>query len=528
MATGARIGIIRIILLWVIVSVLTAPVSARMMMGGMGMTGMGMGMGMDGMYSAALANPPPGGPFRELAVLQDENPDPDIVEVALESKIAQVRVNGVLANLMTYNGNYPGPVLVAGTGDIVRIHMKNSFPADRGLNILGHDRGDTNIHTHGWHVSPEAPSDDVHIELNAGDSYDYEYDLSKQPAGTLGLYHPHLHGHVAESVWGGLMGTLVTKDETDLLSGYETHIMVLKDISLYGSEPEPYTGMMDFMMGKEGNIVTVNGDVNPVLSIQPGEVQRWRIVNGGTARFYRLSLEGHPLHIIGTDGGLLDKPYTVPYILLAPAERIDLLVQASASPGTYRLLALPYNNGCMARGTVPWTLLTVSNSGAEVGDTLPSRVNPEAERLAIDTTNLPRRTFVLSMGMGRGYINGQNYDINPYTVNSKVNTYEIWELYNPSMMDHPFHMHLNHGQVLSIQGGDPVYASLYSTAPAWKDDIIVPRGGKVTLLMPIMDYDGMVMFHCHILEHEDIGMMGIWNIWPGDGTPEAPMAGMGM
>jgi len=514
----------RVLCILLLLASLMVPVTARMMMGGMGMGGMGMNNGFD----AALFDPPPGNPFREPVFLPDENPDPNIVEVSLESKIAPVPINGQWANLMTYNGYYPGPVISAGSGNIVRIHMKNSFPATRGLNLLGHNRSDTNIHTHGWHVSPEAPSDDVHIELQAGDTYDYEYNLSKQPGGTISVYHPHLHGHVAESVWGGLIGTLVTTDDTDLLANYTTHIMVIKDISLYGSEPEPYTSIMDYMMGKEGNIVTVNGDVNPVLSMRPGEVQRWRIVNAGTSKFYRLGLEGHPLHIIGTDGGLLDKPYTVPYILVAPAERVDLLVQASESPGSFRLLALPYGNGCMGGSSVPRTLLTVNSNGAAVSGEIPQQINPDAQRLAIDTTDLPRKTFVFSMGMGRAFINGQNYDVNPYTVNSKLNTYEIWELYNPSMMDHPFHMHLNEGQVLSIIGGDPVYSSLYTTAPAWKDDIIIPRGGKVTLLVPIMDYPGMVMFHCHILEHEDIGMMGIWNIAPADSAGQPPMGQMKM
>ncbi len=485
---------------------------------------------MNGGYNAALADPPPGNPFRELAYLTDENPDPRIVEVNLEAKLATVPVNGIPATLMTYNGYYPGPLIEANSGDIVRVHLKNSFPADRGLNFLGHDRSDTNIHTHGWHVSPEAPSDDVHIELNAGESYDYEYDLAKQPGSTISLFHPHLHGHVAESIWGGLIGTLITRDETDLLANYTTHTLMLKDISLYGGEPERYTSIMDYMMGKEGNILTVNGDVNPVLSIRPGEVQRWRVVNGANARFFRIGLEGHPLHIIGSDGGLLDKPYTVPYILLAPAERVDILVKASETSGTYRLQALPYSSGMgmMQGNSVPWTLMTVRNSGSAMDGVIPAQINPKAEHLEVDTPNLTHRTFVLQMGMGMGFINGQNYDVDPYTITSSLDTTEVWDIYNPSMMDHPFHMHMNHGHVRAIVGGDPVYGTLYTSAPGWKDDVIIPRGGMVRLIVPIRDYPGMVMFHCHIVEHEDIGMMGVWNIEPADGAAAAPMTGMKM
>jgi FtsP/CotA-like multicopper oxidase with cupredoxin domain len=357
--------------------------------------------------------------------------------------------------------------------------------------------------------------------VQPGESYNYEYNLAMQPAGTLSWFHPHVHGLVAEQVWGGFAGVLVTEDENDSLAGYETHIMEIRDISLTGSALSPHIGMMDYMMGKQGNLFLINGQVNPVLSMKPGQVQRWRIVNQAPARFFRLGLEGQPVNLIGTDGGLLDKPYPLQDILIAPGERVDLLVQAPLTPGTYRFLSLPYSRGGMMTGTSGTrSILTVSVDGTPVNDAIPVSINPAAQRLAPDTSTLPHRSLTLSMMMGRGLINGQDYDVNPYTINSQVGTYEIWEIYNPTMMDHPFHQHVNEAQVISIEGGAPGYAALYSSIPAWKDTVIVPRGGKVTLLIPVKDFTGMGMFHCHILEHEDIGMMGIWNI--GDGST-APM-----
>ena len=109
--------------------------------------------------------------------------------------------------------------------------------------------------------------------------------------------------------------------------------MLLKDIGLSGAGPAPHSSMMDFMTGKEGNIVTVNGQVNPRLTIKKGQVQRWRIVNASQARFYKIALDNHTLQLIGTDGGLLDKPYQVPYLILSPAERVDVLVKATQSAG---------------------------------------------------------------------------------------------------------------------------------------------------------------------------------------------------
>jgi len=158
------------------------------------------------------------------------------------------------------------------------------------------------------------------------------------------------------------------------------------------------------------------------------------------------------------------------------------------------------------------TLMTVSCKGGAVSDDLPTTIDPAAQRLTMDTSSLPLRTLILAMDMGNGYINGQDYDVQPFTIKSQLGGYEVWQVINPTGMDHPFHAHLNSFQVLGITGGDADYARLYTTTPSWKDVIVVPKMGSATLLVPIKDYAGMTMFHCHILEHEDIGMMGQWEI----------------
>jgi FtsP/CotA-like multicopper oxidase with cupredoxin domain len=291
--------------------------------------------------------------------------------------------------------------------------------------------------------------------------------------------------------------------------------MILKDIALSGADPEPYTSTMDFMHGKEGDTVMVNGQVNPVLNIRPGQVQRWRILNASNARFYMLSLEGHALSVVGTEGGLLDKPYPQSQILLSPGERVEVLVKASRKSGTYRLLSLPYSRGGGSMGQQV-TLLTLSYKGSRTSDAVPSVIDPEAVRVQAMPGAMPMatRTLALSMGQGRGYINGISFAgmDNTFEIHSMLGTWEVWTIVNQSMMDHPFHQHVNSCQVLSISGGDAGYASLYTSAPAWKDVVLVPKMGSATILIPVMDYGGMAMFHCHIVEHEDIGMMGLWHI----------------
>jgi FtsP/CotA-like multicopper oxidase with cupredoxin domain len=478
---------------------------------GGGMGGGGGGGGGGGMGGQVI-DPPIGAAFRDPPEATDINPAADIVEVNLEAKYATVNVNGTNANLMTFNGSYPGPTIRAKAGDIVKIDYKNSLPSTSATNYLGYQKNITNLHTHGWHVSPEEPADFVMYELWPGQTYHHEYDTLLQEPGTLNFYHPHIHGLAAEQYWAGLLGALVVADETPLLANYETHIMILKDLSLSGTNPAPHSSMMDYMHGKEGSIVMVNGQVNPRLTIKKNQVQRWRVLNGSNARFYKISLDSHTMQLIGADGGLLDKPYAQSSIILSPGERVDILVKGVKSSGNYKFKSLPYSRrGMMGGDTV--TLLTLTYSGTlSPSQSVPTSINPNAQRLNLNTTPLPHRTLTLSMSGGAGFINGMTFNDMPYEIHSTLGDYEVWTIVNNGGMDHPFHQHVNAAQVLSITGGDSGYASLYTTTPAMKDTVLVPKWGSVTLLVPVMDYAGMTMFHCHILEHEDIGMMGMWHI----------------
>jgi FtsP/CotA-like multicopper oxidase with cupredoxin domain len=460
--------------------------------------------------ATTVIDPPRGTAFTDPVTLTNMSKKAGIVEVNLEAKVAQIKVNGVTANLMTYNGMYPAPTIKVKKGDVLKIHFKNSLP-NKGLNTMGEARNLTNLHTHGLHVSPKGKSDNVLVSVKSGSAFDYEYDLSLHPAGNLNFYHPHQHGNSAEQVWGGLTGALEVADETNALASYETHTMMLKDITLTGSAPAKHSEE-DYMRGKEGAVMMINGKVNPVLAMKPGQVQRWKIVNASNARFYKLSLASHNLHIIGTDGGLLNKPYTQSAILLSPGERIDIMVKASATKGYYKLLSTPYATRRNNKTDQKITLLTVNVTGKAVTNSIPAKINSKAVRLAIPK-GTPTRKMTLSMDMDGAYINDIAHTATTaYSLNSKVNTYEIWEIINDTGMDHPFHQHVNSVQVLSITGGDKDYTKFYTTTPAWKDTVIVPKRGSVKLLVPIKDFTGTAMFHCHIQEHQDMGMAGLWHI----------------
>jgi FtsP/CotA-like multicopper oxidase with cupredoxin domain len=484
-----------------------------------------------------VVDPPVGPALVEPPVAPNLSATPGVVDVSIEARLADTTVNGTPARLLTYEGSFIAPTIRAQPGDVVLLRFRNGLPVTTERNMLGHLKNVTNVHVHGWHVSPGAdmetglPADDVHLQIApGGGSQVYRYDLAHQRPGTLALYHPHVHGTVAEQMWGGLVGALDVGDgPVTALASYPRTLLVLKDLSVTNGAPAPHATMMDYMHGKEGSPVMVNAQVNPLLQARPGEVRRLRILNASNARFYRVALQGHTLHLVGTDGGLLDRPYAISEVLLSPGERVDVLVKTSSVAGDYKLLALPYaRQGNMASPQI--TLMTLRLKGSKVTQTLPRTdqpsVNPAAVRLADDGT-LARPQFVLSMGQGRGYVNGVSFEVFPDGTHhwdehhSMVDTDEVWEIVNESGMDHPWHQHVNDGQVLSFSGGDASFASyarLYTTVPGFKDTIIVPKWGSVTVRLPIRHFTGMTMYHCHILEHEDIGMMGMWHIM-GGGMP---------
>jgi len=411
------------------------PQASAMGMGGGCMMGCGGG--------TTLIDPPMGAAFADPAVMPNLSTTPGVVEVNLEAKVAAVNVNGATASLQTYNGYYPAPTIKVKKGDQLKVHFLNSLPA-AGPNMMGLPSNETNLHTHGLHVSPMGNSDNVMQFSQGGQGFDYQYDLSLQAASTLNWYHPHRHGNAAQQVWAGQAGAIEVADGNTALAGFETHIMVLKDITISSGAPAAHSSD-DFMNGKEGDTMMVNGKVNPVLTLRPGQVQRWKIVNASNARFYQLSLAGHTLQVIGVDGGLLDKPYPQSTVLLAPGERVDILVKASTAKTYYKLKALAYNRDAGASASQEITLLTANVTGTALSQAVPAAINAQAARIATPPGAVAR-SLTMSMGMmmmggGTATINGIGYsDASAYTVNSLLNSHEVWTIYNQSMMDHPWNI----------------------------------------------------------------------------------------
>lgn len=453
-----------------------------------------------------------------------------LLDVQLTTGSGLITIGGQQGQLMSYNGQIPGPRLEARPGDTVRIQLINQLA------------GPTNLHYHGLHISPEGRADNIFLAIPAGERTTYEFTIpSDHPAGIF-YYHPHLHGTVAEQIFAGLGGIFVVRgpfDEIPELQAAQEEFLFLKDFGLDAAGQPLPVGHMDLMQGREGPIVTVNGRSNPTLTVASGGLLRLRLVNASAARFYRLSLENHPFYLIATDGRAVAEPIELDELLLAPGERAEVLVQGNREPGQYRLLNLPYDRGGMGMGGMgmggmhgmmggmmhgnssqaqnPQRLATLTYKDAVTPIPLPKQLLP-VEALP-EPTHTRRIELSMGMGMGSGMgmgpnggmgmgmaflFNGKPFDHERVDAAVKLNTTEEWELVNvdPDRMDHPFHLHVYPFQIVSRNGQTEPYR-------AWKDTVLVRGGETVRIRIPFHDFTGKTVYHCHILDHEDLGMMGI-------------------
>jgi len=495
---------------------MNAPLRRRQVLG-LGLAGLGtavVGPALRGRAERSSAHARPAAPSRLAA-------GDGVADLELVAQVSPGTLSGGPAELLTYNGRSPGPLLELNAGDQVRLRLHNRL------------RQPTNLHFHGLHIPPTGSADNVFLSVPPGGSATYSFTIARDHPAGLFYVHPHHHHLTADQVFGGLGGALVVRGDLDRIpevaSAVEA-VLVLKDFASPDGQGDAGMGIgrrmgmgrgmgMERMLGREGPLLTVNGELNPGLSIPSGGLLRLRLLNASNARIYRFALEGHRLVMIATDGGAIASPESLEELLLAPAERADLLVQGNQTPGTYRLLDLPYQRsghggmGPMALDTdTPRTLATLRYAGAVAPLPLPTALLP------VPSLPEPERTrrFVLAHGMGDGgmgmggmgmgfLINGQPFDPDRIDTRVSLGSTEDWLLVNDDVMDHPFHLHINPFQVISRAGRPEVQRR-------WKDTVLVRAGEEVRIRVSFRDFPGRTVYHCHNLDHEDLGMMGMLQI----------------
>jgi FtsP/CotA-like multicopper oxidase with cupredoxin domain len=418
-----------------------------------------------------------------------------------------VRLAGRDTSAFGINGTSPGPTLRLRPGDTLLVRLVN------------HINRPTNLHTHGLHVSPHGNGDNPFVTIEPGDSFDYAIRIpANHPSGTY-WYHPHHHGIVADQIFAGLVGALLVAGEPDL-PVTEDVVLLVTDTTLDDAGRIVPPSAMARMMGREGDLVLVNGQHEPVITAAPGDAQRWRIINGCVSRVLALRLESHPLAQVALDGVFLPAPVDRDQVVLAPGNRADLLVRPTAD-GRYRLISDPYDRGSMGMmggmmdgpaTDVSVTLATLAVVGQRTTSPALPAMLPAPPAPNGPVARQRQVTFAMGMGMGGMGLDGMSFTIDGHTFDIgrddqtvQLDTIEEWTVVNDSPMHHPFHLHAWPFHVLAASTGTP-------PAGVRQDVVLIPARGWVRLRIPFTDYPGRSVYHCHILDHEDLGMMATVNV----------------
>ena len=381
-----------------------------------------------------------------------------------------------------YNNQFPGPTIVANTGGRATIQLSNGLPQDS--------------ITH-WHGMIVDYADDGHPRQAVPPGGGYAYDFTVAQRACLNWYHPHPHMHTGEQVYYGLAGAFIVRDAEEaalnLPAGAYEVPLIIRDASFDSA------GNLKFGAKSSGFIGTdplVNGTRNAFLAVNKA-VYRFRVLNGCNARVLRLALgSGAPFTLIGNDGGLLAAPTSVTQITLAPAERLDLLVD---------FRALGQNASVMLRDVgAGWDLVEFRGTGAVVTSaTIPT--GPLSSITPLSGPAAPTRTFSFD-GMTR--INGQLYDISRIDFQVPVGAVERWRFRTNGNAPHPVHVHGASFQVQSRTGGR---GQVFPWERGWKDTVLLGDSETVDVLVRF-DRRGLYLMHCHQLAHEDQGMMSNFQV----------------
>jgi FtsP/CotA-like multicopper oxidase with cupredoxin domain len=406
-----------------------------------------------------------------------------------------------------YEGSFPGPTLKVRPGDLLQIELVNDLTEE------------TNLHVHGFHVSPLTPSDNVLLHIFPGQRFVYQYSIPGDHPGGTYFYHPHHHGLASEQTFKGMAGMIIIEGDIDRIPGIaglpERQLVLQRTAVVDGHVPD---------VVPQGNVgsgnVLVNGASTPIMFIRPGETQRWRLLNATVSSLWNIQIEGHPMTLIAQDGNTLASAVTLGSVLISTAQRRDVLVQGNSRPGIYKVtyqdLQGPFN---LATPPAPVVLayLVVIGAGMDP-QPLPTTLLPFLDLRTLPVDRHRDITFQINPALPpppnpnpftpQGFvIDGKFFDENRVDQFANLGATEEWTVFNDSGLFHPFHIHINPYQVTHINGQPYNALSYEDTTP------VPPKvngvKGSITFRTRFLDFPGTWVFHCHILGHEDGGMMGV-------------------
>jgi suppressor of ftsI len=461
---------------------------------------------------------------------------PEPPQVRPKHHVASLTLDAVNENgrdAFAFDGANVAPVIRASPGDVIKIAYVNDLPAKSSETCAVSPCTDnTNLHFHGLSVSPNAPQDDILTMLaKPGQTLHYAVEIPRDHPPGLFWYHTHPHGESHRQVLDGMSGAIVI----DGMERYVPEVARLRERVLVvrgrSTEHDPradelkqdveVAGRCGGEAEKAAEIFTVNGAVRPRIEIAPGERQFWRIVNASADRYLDLQLDGQKFKIVALDG--MPLAYRDPkhptrmadHWLVSPAGRLEAIVTGAAAGTGSVLRSLCVDTGPDGD----------PNPGMVLADVVPPasrRFNHKERSLpehayAIDhrapvykpiDVDLLKRTapdFTVTFTEDNNgfYINHRKFAMDaPPMTTVRVGTYQHWRIINNTRELHPFHIHQVHFLAYAENG-------VALVQPAWLDTVNVPNRGSVDVILDFTDpiIKGMSVFHCHLLNHEDKGMM---------------------
>ena len=427
-------------------------------------------------------------------------------------------IDGDPATLET-SGSYLGPTIHLWPGQRVRVEFVNEIEQE------------SIIHWHGL-IVPDDQDGQPRYAVEPGGSYAYDFTVANRP-GTY-WYHPHPHHYTGEQVYRGLSGLIIIHD-ADAPGDVIDLPVVLQDRTLSESGELQYVASRhDQMAGFVGRDLVTNGVKNASYGLDR-RTYCLRVLNGSNSRTQHLKWsDGRPMVVIATDGHALATPVERSAVLLTPAQRIDVWLDLSETDARTELKLMAADTfveeggmgGMGMMGSSSFALDHRTALSLSISDSTPQSVAPpipsELERVDVDSAvngDSPK-AFVLSTSQGTHWINGAQWEGESVTEQETValGTVEIWEFENRSPMAHPMHIHAEPFQVVErswIDGEEP--ESWAEIAPSIIDEglhdtVHVWPGQKVKVAVPFTVHSGTFLYHCHILEHEDAGMMRSFRI----------------
>lgn len=412
-----------------------------------------------------------------------------VTHAMLTAAEQQVNVGNERYVSLVFNGDYDSPLIRTRPGGVMSIRLDNQMDEI------------TNIHFHGMTVSPLDEGDNIFRMTQPHTVSQYNVKLPKDHSPGAYWYHSHFHGGAQRQVSAGIAGPILVDGMLDPfpeLKGIKERVLVLRNFQ------KTLTGKVaSEIITSAPAIRTINGQEVPTIDIKPGETQLWHFINIAANQYFRIRIDGQSMQILSRDGNTVTRRVDDDQVLIGPSARFSVLVVGPAA-GTHDVVMEAANTG-PAGDSYPATRLAIlRSSGDPVATRQITSPYPSAEDFSKEAVNKTRQfVFQDSATDPTAFlINGTRFELDKVNTTVKLGDVEEWRLLNPSQELHQFHIHQVDFQVTEING-KPVPFSGY------RDNIFIPATGSITIRIPFRDpvILGKFVYHCHILEHEDGGMM---------------------